>query len=62
MHSALAICFISFFIDLRPVPLHTVFEKKLPKQREGVGEVRFVIDVCSSRCHLTLKHSKLLKK
>ena len=27
MRSALAICFISFFIDPRPVTLHTVFEK-----------------------------------
>ena len=27
MHSALAICLISFFIDPRPVTLHTVFEK-----------------------------------
>jgi len=27
MHSALAICFVSFFIDPRPLTLHTVFEK-----------------------------------
>jgi len=26
MHNALAICFISFFIDPRPVTLHTVME------------------------------------
>jgi len=27
MHSTLAICFISFFIDPRPVKLHTVFRR-----------------------------------
>jgi len=63
MHSAFAICFISFFIDPRPVTLHTVFEKKIAStQREGVREVRLVIYVCSSHCHLTLKHSQFLNK
>ena len=38
MHSALAISFISFFIDPIPVTLHTVFEKKLLKHSEQVSE------------------------
>jgi len=29
MHSALAICFISFFSDPSPMSWHTVFEKML---------------------------------
>ena len=63
MHSALAKCFISFFIDPRPVTLHTVFEKNIAsKQRAGVGEVQLVIDVRSSQWHLTLKHSQFLNK
>jgi len=63
MHSALTICFISFFIDPRPVTLHTVFEKKIASaQRADVGEVRLVIDVRSSQCHLTLEHSQILNK
>ena len=37
MHSALAICFISFFIDPSPVTLHAVFEK-MPQHREQVSE------------------------
>jgi len=37
MHSALAICFISFFIYPRPVSLHTVFEK-MPQHIEQVSE------------------------
>jgi len=51
-----------FFIDPRPVTLHTVFEKNASTQRAGVGEVRLVIDARSSQCHLTLKHSQFLNK
>jgi len=55
--------FHKFFIDPRPVTLHTVFEKKIAStQRAGVGKVRLVIDVRSSQCHLTLKHSQFLNK
>ena len=42
--------------------LHTVFEKIASTQRAGVGEVRLVMDVRSSQCHLTLKHSQFLNK
>jgi len=53
--------FHNFFIDRRPVTLHTVFEKKIASaQRAGVVEVRLVIDVRSCQCHLTLKHSQFL--
>ena len=62
MHSALAICFIRFFIDPRPVAFHTVFEKIASTQRAGVREVRLIIDVRGSQCHLTLKHSQFLNK
>jgi len=44
------------------VTLHTVFEKIASTQRAGVGEVRLVMDVRSSQCHLTLKHSQFLNK
>ena len=54
--------FRKFFIDPRPVTLHTVFEKIVSTQRAGVGEVRLVIDVRSGQCHLTLKHSQVLNK
>ena len=55
--------FHNFFIDRRPVTLHTVFEKKIASaQRAGVVEVRLVIDVRSCQCHLTLKHSQVLNK
>jgi len=53
--------FRKFFIDPRPVTLHTVFEKIVSTQRAGVGEVRLVIDV-RSQWHLTLKHSQFLNK
>jgi len=44
--------FHKFFIDPRPVTLHTVFEKKIVStQRGGVGEVRLVIDVRTSQWH-----------
>jgi len=50
--------FYKFFIDPRPVTLRTGLEKQIVStQRAGVGEVRLVIDVRSSQCHLTLKHS-----
>ena len=52
-----------FFIDPRPVALHTVFEKKIAStQRAGFGEVRLAIDVRSGQWHLKLKHSQFLKK
>jgi len=36
---------------------------KIPStQRAGVGEVRLVIDMRSSQCHLTLKHPQFLNK
>jgi len=54
--------FCKFFIDPRPVILHTVFEKIASRQRACVGEMQLVIDVCSCQCHLTLKHSQFLKK
>jgi len=37
VHSALAVFFISFFIDPRPMTLHTVFEK-LVQHSELVSE------------------------
>ena len=50
--------FHKFFIDPRPVTLHTGLEKKIAlTQQAGVGEVRLVMDLRSSQCHLTLKHS-----
>jgi len=42
--------------------LHTGFEKIASTQRADVGEVRLVIDVRSSQCHLTLKHSQFCNK
>jgi len=52
-----------FFIDPRPVTLHTVFEKKIAStQRGGVGEMQLVIDVRSCQCHLTLKYLQFLNK
>ena len=63
MHSALAICFIRFFIDPRPVTLYTVFEKNCfniaSRCRRGA---RLVIDMLSSQWHLSLKHSQFLNK
>jgi len=47
MHSALAICFISFFIDPRPVTLHTVFQKKLLQHSELVSERCSCLSTCA---------------
>jgi len=54
--------FHKFFIDPRPVTLHTVFEKIASTQQVDVGEVRLVIDVRNSQWHLTLKHSQFLNE
>ena len=52
-----------FFIDPRPVTLHTVFEKNIAStQRAGVGEMQLVIDVRSCQCHLTLNYLQFFKE
>jgi len=52
-----------FFIDHRPMTLHTVFEKRIAStQRAGVGETQLVTDVRSCQCHITLKYLQFLKE
>ena len=60
MHSALVICLINFFVDPRPVTLHTVFEKNCFNTASRCR--RGAVSYQRAQCHLTLKLSQVLNK